>query len=106
MLQEIQPFNQISREIQMQELQESGAEDKFEPAPEVEQIARQLIAQYHNHLINANIRYLFRLYTGMTRAKKRLVLVGDERAVKRAVHNNKIEVRRSKLAERIRGEGS
>jgi hypothetical protein len=50
MLQEIQPFNQISREIQMQELQESGAEDKFEPAPEVERIAWELINKYHNHL--------------------------------------------------------
>lgn len=72
MLQEIQPFNQISREIQMQELQVSGAEDKFEPAPEVEQIARQLIAQYHNHLINAKIKYLFRY--GPWTSKKRETL--------------------------------
>ena len=59
------------------------------------------IVNQHYIMLQRNL-----LYTGMTRAKKRLVLVGDERAIKRAVHNNKIEVRRSKLAERIRGEGS
>lgn len=44
------------------------------------------------------------LYTGMTRAKKRLVLVADEWSIKRAVDNNVIEDRFSLLAERIRGE--
>jgi exodeoxyribonuclease V alpha subunit len=44
------------------------------------------------------------LYTGMTRAKKRLVLVAEERSVKQAVRNNVIEERFSMLAERIRGE--
>lgn len=43
------------------------------------------------------------LYTGMTRAKQRLVLVAEERSVKRAVQNNVIEKRFSLLAERIRG---
>ncbi len=56
------------------------------------------IVNQHYIMLQRNL-----IYTGMTRAKKRLVLVGDERAVKRAVHNNKIEVRRSKLAERLRG---
>lgn len=42
------------------------------------------------------------LYTGMTRAKRRLVLVADERSIKRAVKNNVIERRFSMLAERIR----
>jgi len=42
------------------------------------------------------------LYTGMTRAKKRLMLVAEERSVKRAVRNNVIEERFSLLAERIK----
>jgi exodeoxyribonuclease V alpha subunit len=44
------------------------------------------------------------LYTGMTRAKKRLILVADEWSVKKAVGNNVIEERFSMLAERIRKE--
>lgn len=47
-------------------------EDKFEPAPEVERIAWNLIKKYHNHLINANIRYLFR--RGPWTSKKRETL--------------------------------
>jgi exodeoxyribonuclease V alpha subunit len=42
------------------------------------------------------------LYTGMTRAKKRLVLVADEWSEKKAVGNDVIEKRFSMLAERIR----
>jgi exodeoxyribonuclease V alpha subunit len=56
------------------------------------------IVNQHYIMLQRNL-----IYTGMTRAKKRLVLVGDERAVKRAVKNNKIEQRWSMLAERIRG---
>ena len=36
------------------------SEDKFEPAPDVERIARQLIVQHHGHLVDAKIKYLFR----------------------------------------------
>lgn len=43
------------------------------------------------------------LYTAVTRAKNRLVLVADPYAVKKAVQNNKVERRWSMLAERIRG---
>jgi exodeoxyribonuclease V alpha subunit len=42
------------------------------------------------------------LYTGMTRAKKRLVLVADNYSIKKAVSNNVIERRFSMLAERIK----
>lgn len=46
------------------------------------------------------------LYTGMTRAQRRLVLVAEKRSVRRAVQNNVIEKRFSMLAERICGERS
>jgi len=46
------------------------------------------------------------LYTGMTRAQQRLVLVAEERSVKQAVKNDVIEQRFSLLAERIRGEAA
>lgn len=46
--------------------------DKFEPAPEVERIAGELINKYHNHLINAKIKYLFR--HGPWTSKKRETL--------------------------------
>jgi exodeoxyribonuclease V alpha subunit len=42
------------------------------------------------------------LYTGMTRAKKRLVLVADDYSINKAVKNNIIERRFSMLAERIK----
>ena len=45
------------------------------------------------------------IYTGITRAKDKLILVADQRAVKRAIKNNKVEKRYSKLAERLREEG-
>lgn len=41
------------------------------------------------------------LYTGMTRAKERLILVGDSKSVAMAVKNSKIEERLSMLAERV-----
>ena len=41
------------------------------------------------------------LYTAVTRAKNRLVLVADPYAVKKAVRNDKVERRWSMLAERI-----
>ncbi|HHY45737.1 MAG TPA: ATP-dependent RecD-like DNA helicase [Firmicutes bacterium] len=45
------------------------------------------------------------LYTGMTRAQKRLVLIADPWAVKAAVQNDKVAERFSRLAERLKGDG-
>lgn len=56
------------------------------------------LVQQHYMMLQRNL-----LYTGMTRAKRRLVLVAEERSVKQAVRNNVIEERFSLLAERIRG---
>jgi len=58
------------------------------------------LVQQHYIMLQRNL-----LYTGLTRAKKRLVLVAEERSVRQAVRNNIIEERFSMLAERIRGEG-
>lgn len=44
------------------------------------------------------------LYTGVTRAKKGLFLVGEKKAIYIAVKNNKIEARNTKLSERLRKE--
>jgi len=41
------------------------------------------------------------LYTGMTRAKEKLILVGDSRSVAMAIKNNRIEERLSRLKERV-----
>ena len=43
------------------------------------------------------------LYTGVTRAKKGLALVGEKKAVFIAVKNNKIVERNTRLAERLKG---
>lgn len=43
------------------------------------------------------------LYTGLTRARRKLVLVGDARSVAMAIKNNKIEERLSRLGERVAG---
>jgi exodeoxyribonuclease V alpha subunit len=42
------------------------------------------------------------LYTAMTRAKKLLVIVGSRKAMEMAVANYRVEVRYTKLAERIK----
>ena len=42
------------------------------------------------------------LYTAMTRARKLLVLIGGRKAVEMAVRNARVEVRHSKLLERLR----
>jgi exodeoxyribonuclease V alpha subunit len=44
------------------------------------------------------------LYTAVTRAKKLVVLLGDERAIARAVKNAHSYQCQSKLAERLRGD--
>ncbi len=59
------------------------------------------LVRQHYMMLQRNL-----LYTGMTRAKKRLVLVADRWSVERAVKNNVIEERFSLLAERLRGEGT
>src|SRR5215469_584024 len=42
------------------------------------------------------------LYTGLTRARNLCLLVGDKRAIGRAVKNNKTTKRYTRLAERLR----
>ena len=51
----------------------------------------------HYMLLQRNL-----LYTGVTRAKKGLILVGEKKAVYIAVKNNKIEARNTKLSERLK----
>jgi exodeoxyribonuclease V alpha subunit len=46
------------------------------------------------------------LYTGMTRAKQRLILVADPWAVKKAINNNQVRNRFSLLADRIQELGN
>jgi len=55
------------------------------------------LVQQHYVMLQRNL-----LYTGMTRAKRRLVLVAEERSIRQAVQNNVIKERFSLLAERIR----
>ncbi len=55
------------------------------------------LTKQHYMMLQRNL-----LYTGMTRAKKRLVLVGDEWSIKKAVGNDVIEKRFSMLADRIK----
>ena len=42
------------------------------------------------------------LYTGVTRAKKIMVLIGQKKAVSYAIHNNKAVERNTRLAERLK----
>ena len=51
----------------------------------------------HNIMLQRNL-----LYTGITRAKKLMVLVGDENAIQRAVQNVSVDKRNTQLASRIR----
>lgn len=53
-------------DIDMQEIKdkledkEPETKNKFIPAPDVEEVAKELIRQYHPHLLNATISYVFR----------------------------------------------
>ncbi len=53
----------------------------------------------HFMLLQRNV-----LYTGVTRAKKLVVLVGDPKALRRALHNTDVTRRHTRLAERLRNE--
>lgn len=44
---------------------------EFLPAPEVEEIARQLIAKHHPHLVEAKIGYLFRTGPWVTKGQQK-----------------------------------
>ena len=44
------------------------------------------------------------LYTGVTRARKLVVLVGSKQAIAMAVRNNRITQRNTRLAQRLVGE--
>lgn len=57
------------------------------------------LLRHHYIMLQRNL-----LYTAMTRAKDRLVLISDGFGVKQAARNNKIEERYSLLAERIQGQ--
>lgn len=46
------------------------------------------------------------LYTGLTRARNLCILVGDTRAIGRAVKNNKTTRRYTRLAERLRDQNA
>ena len=56
-----------------------------------------LVAQ-HYLLLQRNL-----LYTAMTRARKLCVIVGDARALRRAVENDALAARNTALAERLQG---
>jgi exodeoxyribonuclease V alpha subunit len=57
-----------------------------------------LLHSSHSYLLSRNLAY-----TGLTRAKKAVYLVGDEKGLKRALKNTDVAQRHTRLAERIRG---
>ncbi len=61
-------------------------------------VVMPLVSQ-HFMLLQRNV-----LYTGVTRAKKLVVLVGDPKALRRALHNTDVTRRHTRLAERLRNE--
>jgi exodeoxyribonuclease V alpha subunit len=54
------------------------------------------LSMQHKRMLQRNL-----VYTGITRAKKKVVLIGDLKALKYAIRNNRINSRFSKLDERI-----
>lgn len=59
-----------------------------------------VVVQHWSHYIMLS-RTL--LYTGMTRAKKMLTVIGEQRAVERSVSNNRSAKRNTRLSERMSG---
>lgn len=66
---------------------------------EFDVVIMPLVSQ-HYMMLQRNL-----LYTGMTRARKELILIADEKSLKRAVENNRVEKRLTGLQERLRGGG-
>lgn len=56
-----------------------------------------VVTNYHSMMLLRNL-----LYTGVTRAKQRLILIGDEDAIKYAIRNTKGTKRLSALLQRLR----
>lgn len=54
------------------------------------------ISKSHYNMLARNL-----IYTGMTRAEKKLVLIGQYKALTKAINNNKVSKRNTKLTERI-----
>jgi len=59
-------------------------------------IVIMVVTNYHSKMLLRNL-----LYTGVTRAQHRLIIVGDEDALKFAIRNAKDHVRLSALAEKL-----
>ncbi len=55
------------------------------------------LVMQHAMLLQRNL-----LYTAITRAKKLCVIVGEERALRYAIHNDEVAARNTALAERLR----
>ena len=55
-----------------------------------------VVTNFHSMMLLRNL-----LYTGVTRAQQRLIIVGDEDAVKYAIRNTKDHARLSALAEKL-----
>ena len=56
-----------------------------------------VVTNYHSMMLLRNL-----LYTGVTRAKQRMILIGDEDAIKYAIRNTKGTKRLSALLQRLR----
>ena len=56
-----------------------------------------VLTRQHHVMLQRNL-----LYTGMTRARRLLVVLGEEVAVRRAVSNERLTQRYTRLAERLR----
>jgi exodeoxyribonuclease V alpha subunit len=56
------------------------------------------LASQHYLMLQRNI-----LYTAITRGKSLVVVVGDQKALRRALHNTDVSRRNTRLAERLRG---
>lgn len=54
------------------------------------------ISMGHYNMLARNL-----IYTGMTRAEKKLVLIGQQQAMNVAINNNKITIRNTRLRERL-----
>ena len=57
-----------------------------------------ILSSSHKYMLRRNL-----FYTGITRTKKKLFLLSNENALKKAVKNNSVENRNSSLSERIDG---
>ena len=84
----------------------SKLRDRVKLVQELDSLADDLVSQYKSVILNLQCAHAIMLmraivYTAITRARLRLTIVGERKALCRAIRNTKADQRGTRLAQRI-----